>query len=173
MNIKQQDLHEITRELVDATLDIDRPNREKICDFILNLSNNGGHKQRAAIEAGYGDQTPSGMSTAAAEATRLLKDVKIAAVYEKLQRIKFSEKILAKSLSKDHYISLYYQIAISCADKNLGQAIKALKEAATLSGYYADDALSTAVQAMEKAENAEQLLLTAQKLFDKHPEVLS
>ncbi len=152
---------------------LDRPNKEKICDFIINLSNNGGKQQQAALDAGYGNaSTDEGRNVAGATAARLLRDVRISELYEKLKNLKFSSEIFTKSFTKDHIVAIYYQLGMKLVDKNPAKAIVAWKEAATLSGFYEDEARTMAVKAMEKAETTEQLLLTAQKLFDKHPGVV-
>ena len=165
MKIKEQDLHEATKDLINEALEIDRPNKEKVCNFIVNLVNNGGHKTRAALDAGYGDDTKEGRASAAAEAVRLLKNVKINSVYENLSRSKLSSTLFNKAFDKQHVIYLLYQIGMNCADTNAKQSITAFKEAATLAGFYTDEAMQEATNAMAKAEEVAQSVEILQEWF--------
>lgn len=148
LTIKEQNLHEIVKDLMEKALEIDRPNREKICQFVINMADNGGRKQKAAYDAGFGgskkdengNKRPEEdrQRAAAVEANRLLKDAKILAVYERLISHRLLSVVFARSLQREHIISVMYQVALSSWEKNPKQAITALKEAATLSGFYKD-----------------------------------
>ena len=56
IKIKEHDLHEIIKDLITDALGINRPNIFKICAFLQNLVENGGHKTKAARDAGYGPE---------------------------------------------------------------------------------------------------------------------
>ena len=165
MKIKEQDLHEVVKDLIDEALEIDRPNKEKICNFVLNLITNGDRKTRAAIDAGYGDETKEGNKVASVEAARLLGDARIKSVYDKLRRAKLSANLFNKAFDKQHVIYLLYQIGMNCADTNAKQSITAFKEAATLAGFYTSDAMEQANFAMEKAEEVSKSVEILQEWF--------
>ena len=130
MAVKEQDLNKIIYEMVDDVISIDRPNRDKVCAFIVNLVENGGRKEQAAIDAGYSK------TSAGTQAHRLLSNDKINAVYEKLLSHRFVSEIFRKSLTKDHLINLCYQIAMRSFDTAPSQAVKAIEQICKIAGYY-------------------------------------
>ena len=145
IKIKEHDLHDIIKDLIDSALDVDRKNKAKICSFVVNLVENGGHKTKAARAAGFGAQRGKDGSlqteemrnnVASSEADRLLKNDKISSLYDTLLSHRYTAEIFTKSFSPEHVIHILYQIAMKTKDKNPGQAIKALKEASTLAGHY-------------------------------------
>ena len=162
IRVKEHDLHVIIKDLIDKALEIDRPNKEKICRFIVNLVNNGGNKSIAAMDAGLGgsEKDANGnkrtfeqmRSAAATEANRLLKNAQILSVYEKLLAHRMTSIIFTQSMSKEHIINVLYQIGINSHDKNPRQAVAALKEAATLAGYYRENAQGDEENVLQKID---------------------
>ena len=168
MKIKDQDLHEITKELIDEALELDCAHKDKICNFVFNLLNNGGNKTRAALDAGYGDaSTDEGRKVACVQAQHILAKVSVKALYDKLSRYKLSSDLFGKVFNKQHLIYILYQMGMNFADKNAKQSIAAFKEAATLSGFYQDDALAEATNAMAKAEEVANSVEILQDWFNK------
>ncbi|WP_299079087.1 hypothetical protein [uncultured Paraglaciecola sp.] len=147
LRIKEYDLHEIIKDLVDAALEIDRPNKEKICKFIVNLVDNGGNKTMAAIDAGFGAKKGKDgkartlderKAVASTEGDRLLRNAAISSLYEKLLSHRFISTIFTKTFTKEHSANILYQIGMNTYETNPRQAIAAFKEASTLAGHYKD-----------------------------------
>lgn len=145
IKIKEHDLHAIVKDLMGAALSISRPNQGMICEFIINLVENGGNKAKAAFDAGYGPKkTKDGrictmeerMHFASTESARLLGNAGISTLYEKLLSHRYLSHIFTKSFNKEDSISIFYQLSMMNIEKNPRQAIMALKEAATLAGHY-------------------------------------
>lgn len=132
MSALDQDLNKIIYEMVEDVISIDRPNKEKICNFVVNLVLNGGRKEQAALDAGYSK------ATAASEAYRLLNDAKINAIYERFLAHRFVTGIFRKTLSKEHLVNLCYQIAQRnfYSEKTQSVAVKAIEQICKIMGYY-------------------------------------
>lgn len=148
--IREQDLHAITKELMDKALAINRLNKEKICQFVANLVENGGHKTKAALDAGYGAKKDKDGKVrndkernhiACSEATQLLSNTDISGVYEKLLTHRFMSKIFVKNLTKEHLMSILYQAAIIGLEskQTFKSGISAIVEVGKLAGFYAED----------------------------------
>lgn len=155
IKIKEHDLHEIVKSLMDKAIAIDRPNKEKICNFIINLVENGGKRRVAAYDAGYGTERDENgnvrtdeerKNIAGVEATRLLRDDKILAVYEELRAHKFLARVFVRTLKKEHLISVLYQAGIKalCSEKYMKSGVAALKEVGILAGFYSDESMREA-----------------------------
>lgn len=146
--VKAQDLHILTEKLIKNSAIADRPNRSKVCKFIINLVENGGHKTEAALAAGYGSKTDkegnqraeeARRNIAASTAARLLSDVKISDIYEQLLEDTLVSKYFVKILDKEHVIYNLYRTAMEALkgeEKNFSRGITALKEVAQLCGFY-------------------------------------
>lgn len=132
MSALDQDLNKIIYEMVEEVISIDRPNKEKICNFIVNLVLNGGRQEQAALDAGYSKKA------AGAEASRLLTDVKIRAIYERFLAHRFVTGIFRKTLTKEHLVNLCYQIAQRnfYSEKTQSVAVKAIEQICKIMGYY-------------------------------------
>jgi len=145
IKIKEHDLYVIIKDLMEEALSIDRPNKVKICNFVVDLVENGGHITNAAMAAGYGPKkTKDGRiyteaerrKVAGSEGSRLLENTGISGLYEKLMWHRCVSNTFTKSFSREHVIYILYQIAINTLEKNPRQAIMALREASTLAGHY-------------------------------------
>lgn len=145
--IKEKDLHALVDELVDDAIKIDRPNKEKICNYVINLVNNGGHKTKAARAAGYGGQYDENGKRrtdeernriAGAEGYRLLKNEQILSLYEKLAKQKFSAKIFCDSLDKQHLISRAYKEFERLKEEKPRTAHAFFQEVCKMKGFYVE-----------------------------------
>lgn len=143
--IKENDLYAITKDLMNAALVIDRPNKGKICNFVVALVENGGHITNAAMLAGYGPpKTKDGKvyteaerrKLAGNEGSRLLENAGISGLYEKLMWHRCVADNFTKSFSRNYSAALMFQAYQMNINKNPSQAIKALKEASILVGHY-------------------------------------
>lgn len=150
ITIKEQDLHAIVQDLMDKALAINRLNKEKICQFVVNLVENGGHKTKAALDAGYGAKKDKDGKVrndkernhiACSEATQLLSNADISSVYETLLAHRFMSKIFVKNLTKEHLTSILYQAGLKGlnSERNFKSGISAIVEAAKLAGFYNED----------------------------------
>lgn len=150
ITIKEQDLHAIIHDLMDKALAINRPNKEKICHFVVNLVENGGNKTRAALDAGYGEEKDKDGKVrgkevrnhmASTESARLMADAGILSVYESLLSHRFLSKIFVQTLKKEHMVSILYQAGLKGlnSERNFKSGISALVEAGKLAGFYEID----------------------------------
>ena len=138
-SIKEQDLHKFTKDLIDAAVKIDRPNREKICNFVLNLATNGGKRMEAALEAGYGsNKDEAGKKVASSKAATLLENDEIFSLYDKIFALRFTSTIFAKLLEKEHRIALLYQVFFHCYEEKTHVSVSAFQEISRLKGDYED-----------------------------------
>lgn len=172
LTIKEQDLHAIVKDLMDKALAISRPNKEKICKFVVNLVENGGHKTKAALDAGYGEEKDRNgqkqtleqrKGIASTEAIRLLKSAEISAVYESLLSHRFLSQVFVKNLTKEHIISILYQAGLIglCSERNFKSGISALVEASKLAGFSDDDSrkdIDRLIAAQEEIARASTIL---------------
>ena len=106
-----------------------------------------------------------GRKVACVQAQHILAKVSVKALYDKLNRYKLSANLFGKVFDKQHLIYILYQMGMNFADKNAKQSIAAFKEAATLSGFYQDDAMKEATNAMEKAEEVAKSVEILQEWF--------
>lgn len=148
--IKEQDLHAIVKDLMDKALAVDRPNKEKICKFVVNLVENGGNKSQAAYDAGYGPKKDGKGKIrtekerrylAKGDGHRLLTNADISAVYETLLSHRFLSTIFVQNITKAHLVSVLYQAGINGlnSERNFKSGIAAIKEVASMLGYLSED----------------------------------
>lgn len=132
MSALDQDLNKIIYEMVEEVISIDRPNKEKICNFVVNLVLNGGNQTQAALDAGYSKES------ARQEASRLLTNDNIRSIYERMLSHRFISQIFRKTLSKEHLVNLCYQIAQRnfYSEKTQSVAVKAIEQICKIMGYY-------------------------------------
>ncbi len=165
ISIKEMDLNVLTEELVNEALEIDRPDRERICNFVLNLATNGGRRTQAALDAGYGSNDEAGKKVASSKAARLLENAGISSLYKKICAYKFRQNIFVKLIEKQHLTHMLYQLAISCQKNNPRASIGAIQEIGKLSGFYEEKGgLDPAIAALAGKNQELQLLLESMQM---------
>ncbi len=182
LTIKEQNLHAIVKDLMDKALAISRPNKEKICRFVVNLVENGGKKADAAMAAGYGSKKDENgnersfddrRNIASSEAYRLLKNDAIFAVYEALLSHRFLSNIFVNHLKKEHLASVFYQAGMIALEdclnsgKKITPAIAALREAGILAGFYDESSRKDPNALDDKKEEVAQAAAIFAVLLDK------
>lgn len=163
IRIKDQGLGDIIGDVMDMALAIDRPNCEKICQFVFNLAQNGGNKTQAAFDAGYGGEKDKDGNKrsekdrkhiASVEAARLLGNARILAIYEALKAHRFLSRFFVKNLRKEDVIHIMYQNAMDSLtpppEKNSKHA--ALKEIAALMGFYSEESKDNLARKLDEED---------------------
>ena len=182
VKMKETDLYEIIAEMINAVMATDSLNKVRVCNFILNLVNNGGNQTQAAREAGYGQAiTKDGKkqteqernNVAGVEACRLLRLPKIREVYEKIFNSRMAANAFAKSFTREDAIAVFWRAGLKQINENPenpSAGFKALREAALLARFYdmpTNISLNLTVEESEKLMKQKQEMQQSVHLLEK------